>query len=339
MSGASLTSRFDHAPAYAAAPSDSPPPVSANETLTALVAGELRRSVPAAVSALADELASRAGPATAAVLFYGSALRETALDGVLDFYVLTDRPVVWPGTRLTALAGRLLPPNVGYLETRSGDRTLRAKYAVMTLAQFRRAMSIRSLDTTLWARFSQPVVCVRARGESEAQAVRDAIAEAVVTAGRWAAALGPERGEAGAFWRALFLRTYAAELRVERGSRADDLLGRDAARYAALLPAAWRSAGLPFAVGGDGSFEPTISAAERTSAERRWRLRQALGRPLNLLRLLKAASTFDNAIDYVAWKVERHSGYKIEPSDFQRRHPLLAAPALYLRLRSRGVLR
>ena len=55
--------------------------------------------------------------ATAAVLFYGSALRDEALDGVLDFYVLTDRPIAWPGSRWTALASRLLPPNVGYLET------------------------------------------------------------------------------------------------------------------------------------------------------------------------------------------------------------------------------
>jgi hypothetical protein len=49
--------------------------------------------------------------------------------------------------------------------------------------------------------------------------------------------------------------------------------------------------------------------------------------------------TFDNAVDYVAWKIERHSGYRIEPTPFQRRHPLLAAPALYLKLRARGVLR
>ena len=167
----------------------------------------------------------------------------------------------------------------------------------------------------------------------------EAIGAAVVTAARWAAALGPVRGDAGAFWRALFQRTYAAELRVERGARADDLVGRDAARYAQLLPAAWRAAGLAFASTGDGVLEPALSAAERAAAERRWRLRRRLGRPLNLLRLLKAASTFANAIDYVAWKVERHSGYRIEPSPFQRRHPLLAAPALYFKLRARGVLR
>ena len=307
--------------------------------LATLLAAELERAVPAPVTALAAELAARAGPATAAVLFYGSALRDAALDGVLDFYVLTDRPIAWPGSRWTSLAGRVLPPNVGYLETVIGGTTLRAKYAVMTLRQFRDGMSAEGIDTTLWARFSQPVACVRVRGEAEAQAVRAAIAEAVTTAARWAAALGPERGEATDFWRALYQRTYAAELRVERIARADPLVGRDAARYAALLPQAWRAGGLDFAVDEKGLLAPALSAKDRAGAERRWQRRRRLGRPMNLLRLLKAASTFDNAADYVAWKVERHSGYKIEPSEFQRRHPLLAAPALYLKLRARGVLR
>jgi hypothetical protein len=44
-------------------------------------------------------------------------------------------------------------------------------------------------------------------------------------------------------------------------------------------------------------------------------------------------------MDYVAWKVERHSGVRIELADWERRHPLLAAPGLYWRLRRRGVLR
>jgi hypothetical protein len=310
-----------------------------SDDLAGLIGAELRRTVPAPVKALAEELAARAGPGTAAVLFYGSALRDEALDGVLDFYVLTDRPIAWPGSRLTALAGRLLPPNVGYLETGLEGRTLRAKYAVMTLAQFRRAMSMRRIDTTLWARFSQPSACVYSRGEAESIAVREAIAEAAVTAARWAAALGPVRGSAADYWRALFQRTYAAELRVEQGTRGGDLVARDAERYALLLPAAWRAAGLGFTTGSDSLLEPALRDDDRSAAERRWRLRLVLGRPLNLLRLLKAATTFDNAIDYVAWKVERHSGYRIEPSEFQRRHPLLAAPALYLRLRARGVLR
>lgn len=307
--------------------------------LSATIGEELRVPVPRSVTAFAVQLAARTGDAAAAVLFYGSALRDETVEGVLDFYVLTDRPVAWRGSRLLALAGRLLPPNVGYLEADAGGQRLRAKVALMTMAQFRRAMSMRRIDTTLWARFSQPCACVWARGEAERAELQRAIGDAVTTAARWAAALGPVQGVALDYWRALYAHTYAAELRVERGTRASDLLERDARRYGALLPAAWRAAGVPFSSTADGRLEPVLGTAERAALERRWRFRQRLGRPLNLLRLLKAAWTFDNAIDYVAWKVERHCGYRIEPSAFQRRHPLLAAPALYWRLRGLGVLR
>lgn len=310
--------------------------------LTELIDAELRHPVPPPVTALARRLADRAGHATVAVLFYGSALRDDALDGVLDFYVLVDRCGDWPGPRLATWANRVLPPNVGYVEVDAAEAhgpVLRAKYAVMTLAQFRRGVSMRSIHTTLWARFSQPCACVHVRSDADWVGVRDAVCDAVVSASHWAALLGPEQGEAAAYWRALYQRTYAAELRVERSTRGADLLTGALPRYQRLLPAAWRAAGLACAHTDDGCLQPSLGATDRVRGERRWLLRQRLGRILNLLRLLKAAATFDNAIEYVAWKVERHSGYRIEPSPFQRRHPLLAAPLLYWRLRRQGVLR
>ena len=309
-----------------------------SEELRALIADELRREVPPAVVMLAERLAARAQGGAAAVLFYGSALRDSALDGVLDFYVLVDHVGDWPGSWLAVCANRVLPPNVGYLEESIDGRSLRAKYAVMTVAQFRRAMSVQRIDTTLWARFSQPCACIHARSEADRLTMRDAVCDAVVAAAHWAAMLGPLRAEPVAFWRALYARTYAAELRVERSTRGADLLAHDGPRYARLLPLAWEEGGLAFTTA-PGEVAPVLAPDERTTAEHRWRRRRRLGPVLNLLRLLKAALTFDNATDYVAWKVERHSGYKIEPTPFQRRHPLLAAPGIYWRLRRRGVLR
>lgn len=309
-----------------------------NQLLEAIVAAELNRPAPTAVTTFAKSLAARAGRGTAAVLFYGSALRDDALDGVLDFYVLADAGT-WPQSRLAAFAQRILPPNVGYMELAFEGRVLRAKYAVMTPAQFRQRMSPRSLDTTLWARFSQPCVCVHTRSPADARDVRAAVVAAVATAAGWAAVLGPERGAAPEYWRALYARTYSAELRVESNSRGGDLVARAIERYEQILPAAWSAAGTPFAADADGALRPAMDAVERRRRLRRWRTRERIGPMLNALRLLKAAGTFENAIDYVAWKVERHSGHRIEPSEFQRRHPLLAAPALYWRLRARGVLR
>jgi hypothetical protein len=303
------------------------------------IAGELDRAVPDAARTLALQLAQRAGDATAAVLFYGSALRDEALDGVLDFYVLLDDLRRWPASPLARLANRVLPPNVGYLECLVAGRPLRAKFAVMSVEQFRAGLSADAIDTTLWARFCQPSVCVHARSEADRQALIEALHDAVVTAAGWAAHLGPSCGDAASYWRALFERTYGAELRVERATRGPDLVQRDAARYAAWLPLAWEAAGITYAVDADGRLTPQRASMQHRRVLRRWALRRRLGKPLNLLRLFKAACTFDGAADYVAWKVERHSGVHLAISDWQRRHPLLAAPGIYLRLRRLGVLR
>jgi hypothetical protein len=58
-----------------------------------------------------------------------------------------------------------------------------------------------------------------------------------------------------------------------------------------------------------------------------------------MLRLLKAAFTFDGGADYVVWKIERHRGVRLQLSPWQRRFPLLAAPGIYWQLRRRGILR
>lgn len=310
-----------------------------DEPLRSLLAEELQRELPAAVSELAAQLAGRADGAAAAVLFYGSNLRDARLDGVLDFYVLLDRVGAWPGSRLAALANWLLPPNVGYIEATVEGHALRAKYALISVAQFRRGVSPDAFDTTLWARFSQPSCCAWARSDADREVATDAVRQAVITAASWAADLGPVHGDALSFWRALFAHTYAAELRVEKGSRGDDLVARDAERYARLLPEAWRAAGMAFEANAAGQLAPRLSPSSRAAAVRRWAARRRIGKPLNIARLLKAAFTFDGAMDYAMWKVERHSGVRPEVTEWQRRHPLLAAPGLYRRLRKLNVLR
>ncbi|MET0656632.1 MAG: hypothetical protein ABW110_00540 [Steroidobacteraceae bacterium] len=310
-----------------------------DDPLETLIDAALRRTAPHSIASLAGQLAQRGGKRTAAVLFYGSALRTNTVEGVLDFYVLLDDVAAWPAARIATLGNRVLPPNVGYVEAAIAGEVLRAKYAVMSLRQFHARMSPSSLDTTLWARFCQPSICIWARSEADRRAVAAAVGDAVITASKWAAWLGPETGTATDYWRTLFAHTYGAELRVESAQRGDDIVTRDATRYTALLPAAWRDAGIEYETPSEGRLTPRLDGAERQHARRRWRRRQRLGKPLNLARLLKATFTFEGATDYIAWKVERHSGVRVEVKPWQRRFPLLAAPGLYWRLRKRGVLR
>lgn len=285
--------------------------------LEARLAQELAGPLPDAVSAFAARLADPARDA--AVLYYGSTLRTGDLSGLLDFYVLTKRP---HRRGFHGLVERVLWPEVSYHEFDG----LKAKVATLPLDVFRRAAEGRTLDTTIWTRFVQPAA-IAWRGGDEA-AVVAAVAEAVKTASRYAAALGPQQGPAEAYWTALFRRTYAAEFRVESPDRADTVLGSNAGRFAALLPLAWEAAGVQFKAMG-GSYWP------RKAGLPGWGLRAAMGKPLNLARLAKAAFTFEGAAKYAAYKIEKHTGVALEVTPFRERHPILAAPGVLWTLRRR----
>lgn len=273
------------------------------------------RPVSPEIAAMAEHLAAR--PGVVAVLFYGAQLRDAGSGGPLDFYVLTQGDAAYHGRGLAALANRLLPPNV-YHERLAGPPPISAKVAVMRLAAFRRRMRRESLDTTLWARFCQPVVLVWARDGAARAAVLDALEEAGAGAAWWAVRLAPEGSDAAACWQALFAHTYGVELRVERGGRVRDLTAASPELYAALHAAliAGRSP----------------SATERRWAMRSWAWRRRLGKALNLARLVKAAATFRGGIDYALAKIERHSGAPVVLRPWERRWPVLGAPFVFVRL-------
>jgi hypothetical protein len=70
-----------------------------------------------------------------------------------------------------------------------------------------------------------------------------------------------------------------------------------------------------------------------------WLARRAGNRLLHVLRLLKAAGTFANGVDYLCWKVERHSGVRVEPTERMRRQPRRTAWRLLVRLWRHGALK
>lgn len=286
--------------------------------LAGSVARALAAPVPPGVRAVAATLAEPGE--VEAVLFYGSNLRTGALDGVLDFYVLTAGP-----------PERGLWPTVSYRELSVGGHVLRAKIATMRLETFARAAGGALIDTTIWTRFVQPAALVFARGPAAEQAVTDAVAAAAITAARFAAALGPSSGSAADYWRALFRQTYAAELRVERPGREEQILIHSGGRYEALLPLAWESDGIGFTRDGE-VLTPRLPAAERRRARAAWARRRRWGKPLNVARLVRAAFTFEGAGAYGAWKVERHTGVSVPLTPFREKHPVLAAPGVLWRV-------
>jgi len=53
-----------------------------------------------------------------------------------------------------------------------------------------------------------------------------------------------------------------------------------------------------------------------------------MGKPYNVLRLVKASTTFEGAARYAAWKIERHTGVPVDITPWRERHPVLAAPGV-----------
>ncbi|MEM9311623.1 MAG: hypothetical protein AAGA34_09255 [Pseudomonadota bacterium] len=279
------------------------------------------------VGAFAQTLAQEAG--ALAVLFYGSNLRTGSLEGVLDFYILLpgearEEPAIWP--------------RVSYHERDGGGQRLRAKVATMRLATFAQAASGDLNDTTIWARFVQPCALVWQKDENARAPVVSAIAQACATAARLAVALGPQSASAEDYWRALFQATYKAEMRVEKPGRENDILSVNAAHFEGLLPHALEEAGVAFDLEA-GRITPRLTDRERARILGWWRRRQRLGKPINLVRLIKASVTFDGAARYAAWKIERHTGMPVAVTPFRERYPILAAPGVLWALwrhKSRG---
>lgn len=278
------------------------------------IAAGIARPVAPPVAAFAGHLASQAG--ALAVLFYGSNLRTGSLEGVLDYYLLLPGP-----------SERGIWPRVSYHEWNHDGEVLRAKVATMTLAKFREAAAGTLTDTTVWARFVQPSALIWRRDATAEAAVVDALGAAAKTAARLAAVVGPADGTEEDYWTALFRATYRAEFRVERPGRERSILSLNATHFAGLLPLALAAADMPFAQRGD-RIAPGIGEAERTRVLRWWSRRRRLGKPLNLLRLVKASTTFDGAARYAAWKIERHTGVAVALTPWRERHPLLAAPGV-----------
>ena len=286
--------------------------------LTERIETALAAPVDPAVARFAADLAQDAG--AAAVLFYGSNLRTGSLDGVLDFYLLMPGPQrdrIWP--------------RVSYHERESGGQNLRAKVAAMSLTTFAEAAAGKRGDTTIWARFVQPSALVWRMDETVRGVVVEAVAAAACTAARLAAALGPESGTAEEYWRALFRATYKAELRVEKPGREDSILSVNHDHFAGLLPLALSAQDIAYERDG-ARLTPHLGAAQRRKTLQWWSARRRLGKPLNLLRLVKATTTFEGAARYGAWKLERHTGFAVEMTPWREKHPLLAAPGVLFSL-------
>ena len=280
-----------------------------------LVRAELSTPVDPRVAAMAQAIAAQYPGSARAVLFYGSCLRETQLDGLmLDFYlIVSDYGDAYP-KHWMAVANRLIPPIVFPFQ----HNGLIAKYAVLSEGDFHRLCGPETRNVSVWARFAQPSRLVWAVDDTARDRAVAAVARAAPTL---LAAAGVVDGEAPLdWWRRAFSLTYSVELRAERTGRAQSVVDADADRYQ-------RFSG------------PAMAAIPAGAPRGSWWRRRMEGKALSIARLAKASLTYAGGIDYLAWKINRHAGTKIEIKPWQRRWPLVAALTLVPRLMRSGAIR
>ncbi|WP_417620405.1 hypothetical protein [Parasphingorhabdus sp.] len=302
--------------------------------LKSLITQELALPVDPRVSAFAASIAERYGEASRAVLFYGSCLRTTELDGqMLDFYLIVSSYEAAYGKSWLVGANKRLPPNVFPAE--HGE--LVAKVAVLSEKDFHKLNRISASAVSVWARFAQPSRLVwQADEAARAQAV-EAIAGAAITLFDMTfpmMAIDTKHTIAD-IWKRGFELTYGAELRAERKDRSDSVVDSDPERYARFGPAVLAT----IAERDKATGRKLKIVASRGAVEKRWRQLRRNGKILTLARLAKASATYAGGIDYLAWKINRHAGtdYVIRP--WQRKWPILGALAMLPRLLLGGAIK
>ena len=282
--------------------------------LAELISRTLDQPVPAEIRAVAAHIAS-GRPGVAAILAYGSCLRGVATsDSLIDLYVLTDDLAGVSGNLVSCLACRAVPPNVYYSECDIAGERYRAKFAVLPLSLFASWMT--ADNPYFWARFSQPSALLHAASAEARQQVIAAVETAITTMYRNARGVSAASDPADV-WAAGFAETYQTELRPESASRGSMIAAAQADYYreaAALL----------------GDLPPLPA---------NWPARRFRGKLWSVVRLIKASFTFAGGADYMVWKIERHSGHRIELTDGQASHPIYTGLRLLPRMLKRGAVR
>ncbi len=308
------------------------------EKLIAEKASECARIVPEGFHVFVGALQKRFGDSLQAVLLYGSCLHSYDLkNSVVDIYAVVDDYDRALDKPLLRTLNRFAPPGVFYLELEHEGMTLRCKYGVISLFDFEEGASS-WFHSYIWGRFSQPTRMLYAANDAVKNRIHIALAQATLTFLRASVpVLGRSNVDSETIWTRGLALSYNAELRPEKESRARQLTHLNLGDYkrltACAAPAVSQIEALPH-----DRYNCLVNERECRCALRKWRLRAWQGRLLSIVRLSKAAFTFRDCVDYAAWKIERHTGIKIEVTPALQRHPLLFGWKVMWQMIRQGVM-
>ncbi len=305
------------------------------------VTWESNKAVSPDLVPVVDTLIMRFGESLDAVILYGSCLHSAcSLDeGIVDLYVIVNSYYKAYPQRYLANLNAWLAPNVFYLEIPHQGRTLRAKYAVISTNDFERGAQF-WFHPYIWARFAQPSRLLYCRDDSVREHIYTALAHSVVTFLKSGVpTLEANILDVEEIWTRCLMLTYAAELRAERETRARHLAQANLGALIRLTEVAAPMLTSILEKQENGKYRCLTTPEMQQQALWRWRLRRWQGKILSILRLSKATLTFSNSVEYAAWKIERHTGVRVEITPLLRRHPILWGLRVAWQLLQRGVVR
>jgi hypothetical protein len=271
------------------------------------------------------------------VIFFGS--RKTgARPGVgsaYDFFVVTSGyrdfydalraagALRRPASIVSAL-NALMPPNQISIKLHDPpETTLHAKCAVVSLQAFLRETSAARRDHFFLGRLFQPVEILYALDAATGEKVLDALEGAHRLTFLWVRPWLPPRFDVEAYCRALFQVSFSAEIRPEPSDRIETLwrAQRDelTGMYAVLLDALAAQGALVSVAEGLFSLKEAVPRWERV----RLTLHLGWSKVRATARWSKYMVTFDDWLDFIVRKAERHTGQPIVLTPRERRLPLI----------------
>lgn len=307
--------------------------------LTQLIQNEVSQPIPEEAMALADALRKKL-PSLEAILFYGSGLwNKVEDDTIFDFYLIVNRYRDVYGTVLSSF-GSAFPPNVHYMQIEDGSgKTLRCKYAVMRMDQFRAGAHGKTLTPQIWARFAQPSRILHPRTATTKQQLIEALCDSVVTFHRRTLPLINSECSVSTLWETGLRVTYGAELRSEKKSRGKKIITAAPDAFFSRSHMAIPLMGFPVTIESDDKIVSHISSRQQSICRAMVAVKRPLQKATTFIRLTKAIFTFDQAVEYALWKMERQSGVALTATPFQKRYPLIGVWPLLWKAYRRGGFR
>ncbi len=315
----------------------------------AIRARAFSRAPQAEAEALARTVVEGGGDSVLGVVFFGSRKTQASPDpwSGYDLFVLTReyrsfyRSLKAAGAlrrsrSVVAALNAILPPNQISVRGAGESRAL-AKCAVISLATLRRETSPKRRDHFCAGRLFQPTEVLYARDEVTADVILDALVSAHAMTLSWIRPWLPPTFDVEAYCRTLLRVSLGREIRPEPEGRSEALWQAQKdyleAVYGIFLRGQATAGELRVAGNGLYSLARPVSAGERRRLEAYFRRSKVRATE----RWFKYMVTFEDWLEYIVHKAERHSGEEIVLTPRERRLPIVFLwPRVIRYLRDKG---